>query len=118
MAGEYPTAVALHGHTVLDFKEKGAPIDWKVLDPYWAKSNHIMLAKHAPHPHAAALLIDWVLSEEAQTLMTTFGRVVARNGIKQRFPELTQTEYIMTSPKMIGPVLNESVKKFHDIFMK
>ena len=118
MAGEQPIAIALHAHTVLDFKEKGAPIDWKILDPYFSKANHIMLSRHAPHPHAAALLIDWALSEEGQSMITTFGRVVARKAIKQRFPELTKTEYLMMDPESIGPTLNKSMKRFRDMFMK
>ena len=44
-------------------------IDWAILDPYYAKPNMLMLARHAPHPHAAALLIDWTLSEEGQSLL-------------------------------------------------
>ncbi|MFQ5902869.1 MAG: ABC transporter substrate-binding protein [Candidatus Binatia bacterium] len=118
MAGEAPIAVALHAHTVLDFKEKGAPIDWAILDPYFAKPNPIMLAKHAPHPHAAALFIDWALSEEGQSMITTFGRVVARKGIKQRFPELGKRKYLLSDPETIGPTLNKSIKEFQGIFMK
>lgn len=118
MAGEYPAAIALHAHTVLEFKGKGAPIDWKILDPYFAKSNHIMIAKHAPHPHAAALFIDWALSEEGQSMIASFGRVVARKGIKQHFPELGQKEYLMTSPDMIGPVLSKNIDQFNEIFMR
>ncbi len=118
MAGENPIAIALHAHTVLDMKEKGAPIDWTTLDPYFAKPNTIMLPKHAPHPHAAALFIDWALSKEGQSMITTFGRVVAREGIKQRFPELGKKKYILTDTAMVGPVLNRSIKDFQEIFMK
>ncbi len=118
MAGEQPIAVALHAHTVLDFKEKGAPIDWTILDPYFAKPNSISLPKHAPHPYAAALFIDWALSKEGQTMITTFGRVVARKGIKQRFPELQKVKYFLTHPDTIGPGLNKSIKQFQNIFMK
>ncbi|MFQ5852279.1 MAG: ABC transporter substrate-binding protein [Candidatus Binatia bacterium] len=118
MAGEQRIAIALHAHTVLDFKEKGAPIDWTILDPYFAKPNSIMLAKNAPHPHAAALFIDWALSKEGQTMITTFGRVVARKGIKQRFPELGRKKYVLTDPDTIGPGLNKRIKEFQEIFMK
>jgi iron(III) transport system substrate-binding protein len=66
------------GHTALDLKDKDAPIDWVALDPYFAQANMLMLAKHAPHPYAAALFMDWGLSEKGQAMITTFGRVVAR----------------------------------------
>jgi iron(III) transport system substrate-binding protein len=35
-AGERPLAIALSGHTVLDIKARGAPIDQMILDPYYA----------------------------------------------------------------------------------
>ncbi len=118
LAGERYMAVALHAHSVLDFKEKGAPIDWTILDPYFAKVNVITLIQHAPHPYAAALYIDWSLSEEGQSKITTFGRVVTRKGIKQRFPELLKKEYIIVSAKMIGPVLARTIKEYQEIFMR
>ncbi len=118
LAGERYMAVALHAHSVLDFKEKGAPIDWTILDPYFAKVNVITLIRNAPHPYAAALYIDWSLSEEGQSKITTFGRVVTRKGIKQRFPELLKKEYIIVSAKMIGPVLARTIKEYQEIFMR
>lgn len=118
LAGEKSIAVALHAHSVLDFKKKGAPIDWTILDPYYSKVNVITLARHAPHPHAAALFIDWALSEEGQSKITTFGRVVTRKGIKQRFPELLEKGYLLVDPAMIGPVLARTIKEYQEIFMR
>ena len=62
-AGEMPIAIALHAHSLLDFKEKGAPIDYAILDPYFAKPSDIVLFQKAPHPHAAAVFIDWVWTD-------------------------------------------------------
>lgn len=76
-----------------------------------------MLARHVPHPHAAALLIDWALSEEGQSMITTFGRVVARKGIKQRFPELVAKEYLLVDVDFIGPILDQSGKELGPIFL-
>ena len=67
VAGERPIGIVQSGNTMLDYKAKGAPVDMSILDPYLALANSIMLAKHALHPHAAALLIDWSLSEEGQS---------------------------------------------------
>ncbi len=117
MAGERPIGIVLSGHNVLDFKDRGAPIDWAILDPYFSQANMIMLARHAPHPHAAALLIDWSLSEEGQTTITTFGRVVARKGVKQRFAALVEKESVLVDPEMIGPILEETTREFRAIFM-
>jgi iron(III) transport system substrate-binding protein len=116
-AGERPIAIVLSGHTVLDLKARGAPIDQVILDPYFAQANKLMLARHAPHPHAAALFMDWALSEEGQSMITTFGRVVARNGVKQRFPELVEKESLLVDVDFITPIMDQSAKEFSHIFL-
>jgi iron(III) transport system substrate-binding protein len=116
-AGERPLAIVLSGHTVLDLKARGAPVDQVILDPYFAQANKLMLARHAPHPHAAALFMDWSLSEEGQSMITTFGRVVARKGVKQRFPELVEKESLLVDVDFIGPILDQSGKEFSQIFL-
>jgi len=117
MVGERPMAIALHAHSVLGFKKKGAPIDWTILDPYFAKANYIMLARYAPHPYAAGLFIDWALSQEGQSKITSFGRVVARRGIPQRFPELMKKNFMLAGTTVIGPVLRKSLDEFKSIFV-
>ena len=82
IAGERSVGIALNSSSVVDFKSQGAPIDWTILDPYYAKPNMLMLARRAPHPHAAALLIDWTLSEEGQSMLASFGYVVARRSTR------------------------------------
>lgn len=117
VAGERHIGIVLSGHTVLDLLAKGAPIDWAILDPYFSQANKIMLARHARHPYAAALFIDWALSEEGQSMITTFGRVVARKGVKQRFPELVAKESFPVDVDFIGPVMEESGREFRQIFL-
>jgi iron(III) transport system substrate-binding protein len=116
-AGERPIAIVLSGHTVLDMKARGAPIEQAILDPYFAQANKLMMARRAPHPHAAALFYDWALSEEGQSMITTFGRVVARKGVKQRFPELVEKEPFLVDVDFIGPIMEQTGKEFGQIFL-
>jgi len=102
----------------LELQEKGAPLDWVALDPYFSQANMIMLARYAPHPHAAALFLDWSLSEEGQSIVTSFGRVVARNGVKQRFPELMQKKSRLVDMDLIDPKVEKPlIKEFREIFI-
>jgi iron(III) transport system substrate-binding protein len=116
-AGERPLALVLSGHTVLDLKARGAPVEHIILDPYFAQANKLMMSRRAPHPHAAALFIDWSLSEEGQSMITTFGRVVARKGVKQRFPELVEKESLLVDVDFIGPIMDQVGKEFSQIFL-
>jgi iron(III) transport system substrate-binding protein len=115
-AGERAIGIALNSSSVIEFKTHGAPIDWSILEPYYAKPNMLMLARHAPHPHAAAVLIDWTLSEEGQSLLASLGYVVARNGVKQSVPALLEKESIFADPDFIGPILEQTGKDFRAVF--
>jgi len=115
-AGERAIGIALNSSSVLDFKTRGAPIDWTILDPYYAKPNMLMFARHAPHPHAGALLIDWTVSEEGQSLLANSGYVVARKGVKQSTPALLEKESFLADPDFIGPILEETGRDFRSVF--
>ena len=69
-----------------------------------------------PHPHAAALLIDWTLSEEGQSLLAGLGYVVARKGVKQSLPALLEKESFLADPDFIGPILEETGRDFRNVF--
>jgi iron(III) transport system substrate-binding protein len=101
----------------LDLKARGAPVDQVIVDPYFSQPNKMVLARHAPHPHAAALFIDWALSEEGQSTVTTFGRVSARKGVKQRFPELMEKEIFHADVEFISPIMEQTAKEFGQIFL-
>ncbi len=66
IAGEYPMAIQIFNHHAYISKAAGAPVDWQPLEPVTATNNTIGIAKNAPHPHAAMLFLDFVLSKKGQ----------------------------------------------------
>ena len=66
IAGEYPMAIQIFNHHAYISKAAGAPVEWQPLEPVTATNNSIGLAKNAPHPHAAMLFLDFVLSKKGQ----------------------------------------------------
>ena len=66
IAGEYPLAIQIFNHHAYISKAAGAPVDWQPLEPVTATNNSIGVAKNAPHPHAAMLFLDFVLSKKGQ----------------------------------------------------
>ena len=72
-AGEIPIGLTVYSSTVETIKQKGAPIDWVALDPVIARPQGVGVAKNAPHPHAALLFADFVLSPEGQQLLLSVG---------------------------------------------
>lgn len=66
IAGEYwMNLMAFNHHTVISAR-KGAPCDWLKLEPAPVTLDALGLLKDAPHPNAARLLLEFLLSEEGQ----------------------------------------------------
>lgn len=68
ISGEVPLALTVYGHMPILAKEKGAPIDWFTLEPTVAFSFGIGLSKNAPHPSAAILFYDYMLTDGQKLL--------------------------------------------------
>jgi iron(III) transport system substrate-binding protein len=75
-AGEIPLALTVFNYTAEQLRRKGAPVDWFALAPLVAMPNGISVANAAPHPHAAVLFLDFMLSD-AQDILAERGYVVA-----------------------------------------
>jgi len=88
-AGEFPVAVSLYQHRVDEYLEKGAPVQWVAPDPLvGGDPNKISLLKAAPHPNAARIFIDFMLSAEGQKLLQDKGRSPGRIGMGPKNPRL------------------------------
>jgi iron(III) transport system substrate-binding protein len=80
-AGEGSFDINIPASSVDRMKERGAPIDWTALGPAPAIMVGVGIANRAPHPNAAKLFMDFVLSREGQRVMLGFGRMVARSDL-------------------------------------
>ena len=119
LAGESALTIAARGRRVTEYKSQGAPIDFRIFDPYGAEPNFVALMQRSSHPHAALLFIDWILSEEGQTrLAEVTGRISIRKGIKHKpwVQELFQKEFVFLGPSSIGPNLNSIIEQYNQIF--
>jgi iron(III) transport system substrate-binding protein len=69
-AGEVPLALTVYGFSAEQAKRKGAPVDWFVIPPAIARATGAGVARNAPHPHAAVLFYDFLLSD-AQPILAS-----------------------------------------------
>ena len=69
-AGEFPLQIDAHHHEALALRRAGAPIDYVFPEPFIpVKSvSSLAMASQPPHPHAAALLVDFMLSKKGQEI--------------------------------------------------
>jgi iron(III) transport system substrate-binding protein len=68
IAGEYPLALNIYAHHPLISAAKGAPVNTQLMDPVASAAGTISVIKDAPHPYAAMLLLDYILSREGQKI--------------------------------------------------
>ena len=76
VSGEVPLALTVHSYMPEQMKRKGAPIDWFVLEPAVVRPNAVGVMRRAPHPNAALLFYDYLLSD-AQALLADMAYVPA-----------------------------------------
>lgn len=80
-AGEYPIALMSQVTKIEQLKEKGAPVDWAFTSPDFSTVGAYAVNRSAPHPAAARLFIDYVLSEEGQKVLGQTGKLPMRRGV-------------------------------------
>ena len=80
-AGEFAVYVG-RGHVAEMFKKKGAPVEWiKNPDPLVVQPATIQMAKYAPHPNSAKLLIDFLLSDQIAEVLAKENRLPGRSNV-------------------------------------
>jgi iron(III) transport system substrate-binding protein len=74
-SGEVPLALTVYNYMPEAARKKGVPIGWFALEPAIARANGIGIARRAPHPNAALLFYDYLLSPEAQKILVSLDYV-------------------------------------------
>jgi iron(III) transport system substrate-binding protein len=85
VAGEVPLALTAYGFLAEQAKRRGAPLDWFVIPPAIARPTAEGLARNAPHPHAAVLFFDFLISEEGQQILASRQFVSVSRSIETSF---------------------------------
>ncbi len=76
IAGEIPVMLGVYSHDVDRMRARSAPVDWFVLPPAVVLPSAVAVSRRAPHPSAAALFYDYMLTE-GQRFYTEVHRVPA-----------------------------------------
>jgi iron(III) transport system substrate-binding protein len=68
ISGEVPFAITTYAYRVEQLKKRGAPVDWFALPPVIARFEGVGVARRAPHPEAAVLFFDFMLTDAQELL--------------------------------------------------
>jgi len=114
-AGEYPLVIA-YAHTVEREKFKGAPIDWIALEPAVTEIDPLMIGSKAPHPNAARIFLDFLLSKEGQEMLLEFQRIPGRKDVEPKPARLFRGYQRLVERPDDYKYFSENVKLFQEIF--
>ena len=118
-AGAFKIDARMNLNFILEYQEKGAPVEWVRSDPVLAKGTPMFIAEHAPHPNAAMLFADWLTSLEGQQAYYDISRrLVPHPGVRSRLADAIKTLNVVFTPADIAVHGNEANKIFQDIFWK
>jgi iron(III) transport system substrate-binding protein len=114
-AGEFPVALGFYGYRVLELQEVRAPLEIIQADPIIAWPRRLLLARNAPHPNAAKVFLDYVLSMEGQRLIAKLGRTVVRPGIEIKHSRLIRGVKLYTVKPEVAKTFETDSRLFYDI---
>jgi iron(III) transport system substrate-binding protein len=116
VAGDFPLAL-VHAAEMEDAKRAGAPVDWvRTLDPVVTSASEVAIAAKAPHPEAARLLEDFLLSAEGQRILAARGRVPVRTDVPAEVASAgLKLHYVKPG---LAREFDRYEREFGDIFLK
>jgi ABC-type Fe3+ transport system substrate-binding protein len=78
IGGEHALVLGVSAHNAEISRQAGAPVAWLPLGAAWATPHTIGVTNAAPHPNAARLFVDFVVSKEGQEIFRKAGYLPAR----------------------------------------
>jgi iron(III) transport system substrate-binding protein len=100
--GEVAILVNNFLQNVIEAKRKGSPVEFLALDPVISAAGLVGINKAAPHPNAARLFIDFVLSKEGQELIVKTDRSSVRKDVTGNPLDLIKNVRVVPSDLSLG----------------
>ena len=118
-AGEYALALNQFVNLSENVKIAGGPIEVFALDPVALFFGEVGVSALAPHPNAARLAANFMLSQECQQFLAKFGRIPTRSDVASNPPgivELMQTKKVLTT--LLTPEEERKWQRTFDMLFK
>jgi iron(III) transport system substrate-binding protein len=113
-AGEY--WISLNNYVMLstNVKVAGGPVEIFPLDPVALFFSEVGINAKAPHPNAARLAANFMLSQESQQFLSTFGRLPTRQDVPSNPPGIID---VLTRKKVVTTLFKpEEEKRWQQTF--
>ena len=123
--GEFKIGVELYAYRIAQFKhERKCPASFSFPNPTPGSTGSLGgINRNAPHPHAAALFVDFVLSAEGSKILAKTGRIPGHKEVKSIYEEVSQLEQkgvplLLVSPEKADELGNVAKKIMDEILVR
>jgi iron(III) transport system substrate-binding protein len=114
--GEVELSPTTYAHRIEALKKSGQPVEWVKTDPVYTYLNSVAITAKAPHPNAAHIFVDWLLSAEGQAVVASVGRIPIRPGVKANPITMTEgVKFYFGDPLVIKDV-NQVRTQYYTLF--
>jgi iron(III) transport system substrate-binding protein len=116
VAGEFPIVIDAFPEEIMQMKSAKAPADFVFSEPFVPVKTPttVSISSGAPHPHAAALFVDFLLSQPGQDIMVAQGRWASRKDADY-FTDLKGKRMQVASPEWDDKQV-ELIKLYNSLF--
>ena len=114
VSGEVPMALTVYNYLAEGAKQKGAPVDWFAIQPAVARSNAIGIARRAPHPNAALLFYDYLITE-GQKPFVSLDYIPTNTGVPS---PLKNMRFKLVDPVAVLDQMDKWTRLYQEIVVK
>lgn len=116
IAGEYPIALQMLNHNAFFSAAHGAPAGWIRMQPPMAVFLVLNLTKGGPHPNAAKLLADFIVSHEGQEIFRDVGYIPIDPAVEPRDPGMRPDGVTFRASYFTPQQIDDSIPKWMGIY--
>lgn len=123
--GEFKVGVELYAYRIAQFKhERKCPVSFSFPNPTPGSTGSLGgINRNAPHPHAAALYADFVLSAGGSKILASTGRIPGHREVKSVYEEVSQLEQkgvplLLVSPEKADELGSVAKKIIEEILVR
>ncbi len=120
IAGEYQIALEIFNNHAVISAAQGAPSRWIPMNPALAVLGVLSITKEPPHPNAAKLLVDFLVSDEGQKLYRDADYMPVDPNVPPRDPSLRPDgknfRAVFLTPEQIEDSMPKWASIYNEIF--
>ena len=116
IAGEFPVALQIFNNHAVISAARGAPSGWIPMQPGLGLLSVASITKLAPHPNAAKLLMEFLVSEDGQKLMAASGELPVHPRVPPNDPRLRPDGKTFRAVTLTPEELDAGLPRWFEIF--